>query len=228
MKYIIKNSEPEAFKLWRTQQEKSGQINYSKENADDIWNDLKGQPIRMIEGIHYYSKPQLWAALLVEQGYLCAYCGCRLKNTIRIDHVCPKSKYKTRTFNYRNLVAVCSGEDINGERHCDNSKGSEKLPIKPTDGNCENKFSYDETGIIKEKEGDKSITVDDVLNLNTAFLIEARKNAWKIIKDDIELCSQVEDYDEMDTIISNVYAQNENGEFNEYCFVQLAYTNTLP
>jgi len=51
--------------------------------------------------------------LIKEQGYICCYCGSRIKEggNTRIEHLLPKSKeeYKNLTFDYGNLLASCQG-----------------------------------------------------------------------------------------------------------------------
>lgn len=57
------------------------------------------------------SKNELRRYLLLEQGFTCCYCGCRIyqKEQIPVEHLKPKSEFKDDIFNYDNLMVSCSG-----------------------------------------------------------------------------------------------------------------------
>lgn len=90
MKYIVKNEEPKAFSDWK------------KEESRDRWGEFQN-PL----------KSEVRDALVEEQGYICCYCGTRVRkdhNTV-IEHLKPKDKglYPELMFEYNNMIASCPG-----------------------------------------------------------------------------------------------------------------------
>ena len=57
------------------------------------------------------SKPILKRFLIIEQGFVCCYCGQRIfiNEKTPIEHLAAKTKHKDKIFQYENLMASCSG-----------------------------------------------------------------------------------------------------------------------
>jgi uncharacterized protein (TIGR02646 family) len=126
-------------------------------------------------------KDELREALLSEQGYLCAYCMCRIneKTAVKIEH------YAARTvqneLNYRNLLACCLGGEngLGKERTCDTKKGSRVLMIDPQNKEHMNSISYRSSdGTIFSHLGFEK-DFSDVLNINNKLL---KRNRLEIIQ----------------------------------------------
>jgi len=106
MRYIHRNKEDallEDFKVWL-------QTNHKKIKEDIANPEVKGSQIWNFfknEGNTAYQS--LKKHLVETQGYLCCYCGQRIKNDqhTAIEHIKPKSKHKTNIFDYNNLIASC-------------------------------------------------------------------------------------------------------------------------
>jgi hypothetical protein len=105
MRYIAKTLPPESFTVWHKKHrnlidKQLKKVNLETLLIDAVWN-----------GFRKPEKDTFRSALLAEQGMLCAYCGSLLKDnsTVRLDHVMPKKVKPERVFDYRNLVAACSG-----------------------------------------------------------------------------------------------------------------------
>ena len=119
MRYIEKTTEPADFIAWKmTHADKINDL-FAKYNAREItksekvWAYLptKQENISLEQDVKNYSKLDLRAVLVNEQGSICAYCGSRiLTNThTRLEHIASKSRHIEGTFDYYNIVAACSG-----------------------------------------------------------------------------------------------------------------------
>lgn len=103
-------------------------------------------------------KNKVGISLLLEQGYLCAYCMQRINNAEKIEHWKAQKTLKDRpneTLNYNILLAVCSGVlEISSAivHHCDtkrgNLKGDDTLTINPTNANIMRFVKYGKNGQI--------------------------------------------------------------------------------
>lgn len=117
--------------------------------------------------------------MLVEQGYLCAYCCKRMDfRHSHNEHIRPQAFYKQESMNYRNLVCSCITQGAKatcGMRK--NNLYDEKRFISPTMHNCERHFSFREDGRIigTTKEGKYTV---ELLNLNAFALLTARKQLF--------------------------------------------------
>jgi len=83
---------------------------------------------RLTPGAKYEAIPELSGALLLEQGYICAYCMRRIpvkdKNsseTSRIDHIKCREHYPELELDYNNMIICCPGS-IDSNFHCDRKK----------------------------------------------------------------------------------------------------------
>jgi len=127
-------------------------------------------------------KNKIRCTLLMEQSYVCAYCGKRINNKhdTEIDHVMPKT-VTTCLHNqicHYNLVASCKGssEIRDVEKHCNNKKGDNILPIHPLTQNCQDYFIYDHDGGVQGTTPAAKRTIE-LLNLKAPQLINIRREA---------------------------------------------------
>lgn len=105
-------------------------------------------------------KPEIRAALLVEQHHLCAYCMKRIRQPdkgsvhMNIEHCSPLSQDKELALNYKNFLGVCKGgADVDGPRNrilcCDASKKDEtSLLVNPLDKGMMQCIAYKRDGTI--------------------------------------------------------------------------------
>ena len=105
-----------------------------------------GSEVKDIWGLPF-DKSALQRALCEEQRYLCAYCGRRIQadgQHMIVEHFVPRSKDKTLTFEWQNLLGVCLGHSSFSSkdfRHCDQNRakynpavtGAGLLNHKPTE-----------------------------------------------------------------------------------------------
>ena len=224
MKWIKKDKEePKALVDWRKQETETGNINW-KADGDAIFSKLQNEPKRRDEGIFYYTKDELWAHLLKEQGGLCAYCGGKITKTqVRIEHLCPKSVHRNKTLSYHNLVAVCQGGLGNANTHCDVKKENKPIFIFPIHKICEESYTYEVNGLIEGINENKAANdTIDVLNLNVPKLVEKRKNIAEVIdvtfQEGIENLSREDQIIEIENEINDLYNQVD---LEAYCFVKI-------
>jgi uncharacterized protein (TIGR02646 family) len=190
MKFIPKSEEPVAFTNWKAQEVDRLEPYYAANNADAVWGHLPSSPPPNPEaGITYYSKKELAAALLEEQGNLCCYCNRLihqyepLKNDVEhndrrtsIEHLEAKeADARSLTFRYDNLAASCIGGERRIPRfsYCNSRRGNKPIAVRPTDEACEKLVFYSLDGQILGTTKEIENTLHDVLGL--AYFDEARR-----------------------------------------------------
>ncbi|KAM3091524.1 retron system putative HNH endonuclease [Phormidesmis sp. 146-12] len=142
MKYIRKNQEPPNFTDWKQQ---------ANEDWKPDWKNNFQAP----------EKAETHEALLIEQGYICCYCGRRIdRQSSHIEHLRPQKHFPELALEYTNLLASCPGyaedeafEPNNqpSQKHCGQKKGAwydQKLTVSPLIEDCENYFRYTKDGQI--------------------------------------------------------------------------------
>lgn len=220
MKYIAKKEAPKEYQNY-CRRKKASYDDLREENNREIYDKLR-------------------VSLLEEQGYICCYCGCRIKlDNVTVEHLKPRDKYKKLELDYSNLLASCDGgqnkrsksKKVNlskSERdkkyplYCNCQKGDMEIPVTPLIDGCEERFRYDEKGKIFCKDGDTAAAnTMNILNLNNSTLKNQRKAAIESIicrKDEIQKNKKKE-------IARYSSKQNDDGVFKyfPFCFVMTSY-----
>lgn len=190
MKYIVKQTEPESFIIWK-----------NKENDD--WKPTYAN-------IDKQERIDLFKSLKDEQGHICCYCERELNDRdCHIEHFRPKDKTKFPHLElvYDNLLCSCQVNTEKGEPlHCGNSKGNwfdEELLISPLDSTCESKFKYTFDGqILPFNEDDEAAkTTIERLQLNIDKLKDLRKGVIDALFEDEDVAW---------------YFEMKEGRFNEF------------
>lgn len=134
----------------------------------------------------------LRAALVKEQGHLCAYCMQRITATpsgMKIEHWYPQNPAKRDAketgptprgpLDFGNMLGVCTGGEHRprAEQHCDTRKGNRLLTLDPLD-HPERFLRFTVDGAVLAKTPAMQRELDDVLNLNVDRLKHNRKRAW--------------------------------------------------
>ncbi|MEO0683674.1 MAG: retron system putative HNH endonuclease [Cyanobacteria bacterium J06649_11] len=204
-----KKTSPTLFEEWKAQ-----------ENPKD-WNDLPSSPIKQElkeEGIKYYSKFELRAELLDEQGHICCYCNNKIvndHNTI-IDHVLPKEGNNNQhlIFDYNNLSASCKGGQKDPkprELHCDAKKENDIIPFSHLDEPRLSEITFDIDGGISSTSDDARQVIKR-LNLNIAKLRNLREAALSgFMYEDIEQSVPVSSTDLV--IVLEKIRDKEDGQY---------------
>lgn len=180
MKYVTKGAPPAIFEEWK-----------AKANAD--W-------IPTYTGLQRPEKPALHAALLLEQGSVCCYCG-RAVSILdsHIEHFRPQTEYKGLDLSYQNLFASCIRETEPGmPLHCGHVKGDrfdEELHISPLDRGCEGRFLYTLLGVVAPTDlaDERAVYMVDLLQLDIPFLRNRREEALRRTFDADFLSSATDD-----------------------------------
>jgi uncharacterized protein (TIGR02646 family) len=154
------------------------------------------------EGMPSDIKDKVKESLMKEQGYLCAYCMCRIemgfgKHRATIEH-CSSQALTTESerLNYKNMVAVCWGNrdaHSNNQKTCDAKRGSlpaEQQVMKKIDlfrGESLRDIRYASDGKIYSENRDLDEDLNLRLNLNCEArqLKECRKSALDALRNKV-------------------------------------------
>lgn len=127
-------------------------------------------------------------SLMQEQGYICAYCMCRIPQkgkipAATIEHWEPQSQTcSDRALDYRNMLAVCNGNRGCGNEEymtCDAKRGSIPLTVHPLNSLTLRSIQYKSDGTIFSPNSDINSDLNETLNLNClqVGLVENRRRA---------------------------------------------------
>jgi uncharacterized protein (TIGR02646 family) len=206
MKYIQKGEEPEIFTIWKAQ-----------ENDDwkPYWN-TKNTNFQAPE------KPVVHDALLIEQGYICCYCGMRIfRENSHIEHLKSRSNYPDLALEYTNFMASCQGEDEEEPSvpvHCGHQKKYENLMVSPLQPNCADFFKYPASGEILPTDDldkkDAAETTIQHLALDINKLRNLRKAAIDAALFNLENLSE----EEIQQLTLGYELPDSNGQYTPFCF----------
>lgn len=131
---------------------------------------------------NYADKDDLRHSLVAEQQGLCCYCMGRIRcesNSMKIEHWHCQDRYPDGQLNYRNLLGACLGGKGRPShlQHCDTKKGDHDFLLNPADRthHIETWLHYEANGSIRSDNIELDTQLDEVLNLNIAFLKNNRK-----------------------------------------------------
>lgn len=125
-------------------------------------------------------KNELRESLLKEQHYICAYCMKAISNDralVKVEHYIPQSDDFDYEMEYKNLLAVCYGNEGMAYEHqtCDTRKGDKLLKIDPQKSSDMETIYYSRDGKIHSRNDNYDAELNTVLNLNYSLLVENRK-----------------------------------------------------
>lgn len=184
---------------------------------------------RVTPNTEYKSIPALRAALLDEQGFICAYCMRRIphrdKNSnedSRIDHIKCQSGHQDETLDYNNMVICCPGA-INDDFHCDKRKGERDISFSPLDPYFMNTIKYSSNdGTIRSSNDQINSDINEVLNLNNKLL---KKNRFEALQGVISALGKTEwTRGAVDKKIME-WETKHDGKFYEYCGIVIWFLN---
>lgn len=157
-------------------------------------------------------KLEIQQALIRDQGGLCAYCGGRLTQKMKVEHFVPRSADQDLILDWNNLLGCCNGEYREGNKrilHCDSSRTPHaegppvrgrlhthpvKSPIDPT-----KLFVVNVTGGEKgQRLGEIQATTPEAehdlreLNLNASRLVENRRRVVEQLRLELSKRSETE------------------------------------
>ena len=166
MRFIEKGPEPLLLRQWKWEN--------SRQRQNLAYSNIPAQALI-----------ELREALLMEQGYLCAYTMMRIASADKghIEHVLPKSRYPNKEVEYRNMIYCVPGSKAEpcefGAKRKDAFDATSRNFISPLHRTCETRLSYDSSGTVSAKSATDTVAQKtvNVLNLNHADLVALRKAA---------------------------------------------------
>lgn len=134
-------------------------------------------------------KHDIDAALLIEQGWLCAYCMSRITSaTMHIEHYHAQhagaDDDDELSVRYDNMLAVCGGGEGNPrpQQTCDKHRGNEPLTVDPRREDHIRSITYKSDGTISSLNSDINKDLNVTLNLNMRQLKNDRAVALDTLK----------------------------------------------
>lgn len=168
---IIKGNEPAVFSRVKTELRSTPDAAFS-------YSSLHGDQRR-----------ELLEPLLREQGYLCAYCMCRIgtnDNPGTIEHLAPQHPVSGQSdddlsLSYSNMVAVCNGR---GGLTCDKHRGNAPMTVDPTRSHTLESIKYLRGGEIDAGNPAVRRDLQETLGLNDSrtYLCASRAEAMRQIE----------------------------------------------
>ncbi|NJO16054.1 MAG: TIGR02646 family protein [Thioploca sp.] len=179
---------------------------------------------------NYPNKDELRDYLLAEQGYICCYCMQRIKKeTMKIEHWQPQSKYQEKQLDYQNLLAACQGNAGKPKQlqHGDTHKGEQEITINPINNLLE-PIKYRKDGRIYSDDHNINQDLNNVLNLNTQTLVN---NRAEIIDEVIQDLTKIKgkqaawSVNDVKRELQKYEAKNAAGEYEPYCQAVIYFLN---
>ncbi|MBC2710992.1 MAG: TIGR02646 family protein [Desulfosarcina sp.] len=144
---------------------------------------------------NYQDKEELRQALVAEQRGLCCYCMGRIRrdrNGMKIEHWRCRSANGDQELVYRNLLGACLGGQgqAGSKQHCDTCKEDRDLKWNPSDPahRIEDRLEYELDGTIRALDDEFNTQLNEVLNLNMAWLKNNRKGVLTAVLDWWRMC----------------------------------------
>jgi uncharacterized protein (TIGR02646 family) len=173
-------------------------------------------------------KHALHESLLVEQGWVCCYCGRSVDvENSHIEHFRPQNHYEGLSLDYGNLHASCYKMPAREAVHCGHFKSDrfdDELHISPLDAECERRFLYMANGDVTSSDPQdlSARYMQDILGLNTPFLRNAREEVLKVFDPEFMATTTPE---ELERLCAGVRARDVEGRLSGYghvvaCFAE--------
>lgn len=184
-------------------------IRYTKGPAPRKLTTLAATPRIDWDGLGAADRAPIRAALVRDQGWLCAYCQRRItmdedaetgRSQMKIEHWLPRnpagSDARTETTDHQllwsNLLGVCLGRSSDPGApsvrisHCDDSRGNAELFLHPVDGqgpNPRDHLRYTQGGVIEPIKPNPRVESDiRTLNLNAPQLQRGRREVLDAVR----------------------------------------------
>ncbi|EIJ41936.1 TIGR02646 family protein [Beggiatoa alba B18LD] len=175
------------------------------------------------------AKDELRHQLLIEQGYLCAYCMQRIeKENSKIEHWHCQSRYPKEQLDYKNMLAVCQGNEGQDEKqqHCDTKKGNTDITCHPADSASQyllETLKYLGDGRIQSTESELNKQIETILNLNISRLMDNRKNIVIAVKKVLNSKKGSRTQSEIQQYLNRWKSRDVGGKYQAYCGVAIDY-----
>lgn len=199
MKAINKKSEPNSLTKYRLQPNAT----YDGPNFTPIKNDIR-------------------VSLLIEQGYICAYCMRRISiSNMKVEHWACQHANPTLQLSYKNLLGCCNGNEGNPpkDQTCDTSKGGQLLSYSPSESThrIESKVMFSLDGRILSDDVGFDEELNTVLNLNHARLKRNRELQLEALQGQLNHKQGRRTRQELQSMFTTYNSVDSTGKFREYC-----------
>jgi uncharacterized protein (TIGR02646 family) len=138
----------------------------------------------------YGDRDSLRNSLVTEQRGLCCYCLRSIRpqyDAMKIEHWHSQARYPAEQLSYSNLLGACLGNDGQAwdHQHCDTRKGARDFSRNPANPmpRVEDLIRFQGDGRIVSDNLAFDAELNEVLNLNEAFLRNSRKAVLDAFKD---------------------------------------------
>ena len=140
---------------------------------------------------NYPDKDTLRASLVAEQRGLCCYCLSRIRresDKMKIEHWHCQDRYPIEQLDYRNLLGACLGNkgQSKDRQHCDLSRN----PANPMH-RVEDLIRFEANGRVASDDAAFDAELNEVLNLNEAFLRNNRKDVLNGFTGALDKCGEL-------------------------------------
>jgi uncharacterized protein (TIGR02646 family) len=173
----------------------------------------------------YRDKDTLRVCLVKEQRGLCCYCLQRIRSehdSMKIEHWHCQAHHGREQLDYSNLLAACTGNQGQAakDQHCDTSKGDRDLSRNPADPTrpVEDIIRFKGDGWISSRDPVFDAEINDVLNLNMAFLRNQRKETLSGFQGAIEKRGQLSRA-VLERWLRHWNGESGNGDLEPFCQV---------
>jgi uncharacterized protein (TIGR02646 family) len=198
-------------------------ITINKRNEPASWTQYRSTP-----GVAYQATEELRQALLVEQGFICAYCMRRIPvkdsgniETTRIDHIKSRTDNPNLELDYGNMVICCPGF-IDSNEHCDKSKGDSEITFSLFNINLQKSISYSsKDGSIKSSNPVWDSEIKDIVRLNNNRLKLNRLQTLDGLRSALEKGKWRTS--ELETKLILLSNPDDKGKFTPYCGISIWY-----
>ncbi len=174
---------------------------------------------------NYQDKNTLREFLVAEQRGLCCYCLSRIRperTEMKIEHWHSRKNYPGEQLVYRNLLGACLGNDgqSKSDQHCDTRKGEDDFSRNPADpaSSIENFIQFKADGRIASTHTALDQELNEVLNLNLAFLKNQRKAALDAFIMSLKKRAELQ-RSTLEKWVSYWNGESHTGELRPYCQV---------
>lgn len=175
----------------------------------------------------YGDKDTLRESLVAEQRGLCCYCLSRIRPEIgamKIEHWHSQAqqKYPEEQLAYRNLLGACPGNEgqPRAAQYCDTRKGDNDLSRNPADPGhaVEQLIHFLSDGTIVSTNLTFNQEIDEILNLNVAYLKNQRKAALDSFLTSLHKRGELQQ-STLERWLTDWNGESNTGELRPYCQV---------
>lgn len=171
-------------------------------------------------------KEAIRRALLLEQGYICCYCGSRIgevKADCHVEHLLTQKARPDLALDFANMLGSCQPAPTPGmprpvPEHCGHKRGTTTLDVTPLMPDCESYFEFRSSGEIlavndEARRGPAERTIK-ALGLHVDKLRAARAAAIAAALEGLEDLTA----EEAPRILAMYQEAGADGRLTPYCF----------